>query len=313
MLPAGKTVAPERGVQDRSVVGRADEAHEGVERHGDLLGARCSGQGLEELSGLVTRRPRVAGAGRLDKHQSAHEVGAVTGQRHRDKRARGVTDHVCMFDAEMVEERRAQTAVVVDRHPMIRSPASGVAGASDSDHSEPGERLVGGNGDEPVREHAAETIYSSLGGKRGLLEGVIDAAVVGPAGVPHEQQPEFAGIRSLPTARDRLRAYVAASCGVLAGTSAVHAVIRGAADGEAFAIALRERQLQTRLANNVDHLRAYVGDALRPGLSLRDAAQRYCALSSPELHHLLTVELGWSARRHERWLADLTESELLAD
>ena len=162
-------------------------------------------------------------------------------------------------------------------------------------------------------EVSAETIYSSLGGKRGLLEGVIDAAVVGPTGVPHEQQAEFTAIRSLPTARERLRAYVAACCRVLARTSAVHAVIRGAADGEAFAIALRERQLQTRLASNLDHLRANVGDALRPGLSIRDAAQRYCALSSPELHHLLTVELGWSAQRHERWLADLADTELLAD
>jgi hypothetical protein len=39
--------------------------------------------------------------------------------------------------------------------------------------------------------------------------------------------------------------------------------------------------------------------------------QRYRALTSPELYHLLTVELGWSAGQHRAWLTDLLAVELL--
>jgi hypothetical protein len=43
-----------------------------------------------------------------------------------------------------------------------------------------------------------------------------------------------------------------------------------------------------------------------------EAGQRYCALVSPELYYLLTVELGWTADRHRTWLVDLLATELLA-
>ena len=50
---------------------------------------------------------------------------------------------------------------------------------------------------------------------------------------------------------------------------------------------------------------------LREGLTLRQAAERFCALTSPELHHLTIAELGWSRRRHEEWITELIERELL--
>ena len=161
---------------------------------------------------------------------------------------------------------------------------------------------------------SAETIYATFGSKRALLEAVIDATIMGPdLPVPLEQQTAWHAIARHPTARERLRAYVAFSCGVLARTSAIHSVIRGAADSEPFAVALRHRLLRERLASNANRLRLYLGDALRPGLTFDQAAERYCALSSPELHHLLTVELGWSLQDHADWLATLVEQELLGD
>src|SRR5215216_3877243 len=43
-----------------------------------------------------------------------------------------------------------------------------------------------------------ETIYASLGGKRGLLEGVIEATIDGPAApVPFERQEAFERIANL--------------------------------------------------------------------------------------------------------------------
>jgi AcrR family transcriptional regulator len=157
-----------------------------------------------------------------------------------------------------------------------------------------------------------ETIYGSLGGKRGLLEGVIDASIVGPDGEgPLVQRPAFERVGTLPTARERLRGFVEACCLTLARTSPVHVVIRGAADREPFAVELRERLLRERLANNVTLLRKYVSNGLRPGLTLKQASERFCGLTSPEFYHLMTVELGWTPRQFTTWLSDLAELELL--
>lgn len=156
-----------------------------------------------------------------------------------------------------------------------------------------------------------ETIYASLRGKRGLLEGVIEAAIMGPEGVAVEQQGWLTEIAALPTAPERLHAWVAASCRTLARTSPIHAVIRGAADREEFALALRRRLLRQR----VDQVTALAGDFLRedlrPGLDVADAGQRYAALVSPETYHLLVSEMGWTPDRCREWLTGMLRADLL--
>jgi hypothetical protein len=46
-------------------------------------------------------------------------------------------------------------------------------------------------------------------------------------------------------------------------------------------------------------------------MTRRGAAERLCALTSPEMYHLTTAELGWSRERHREWIAALVERELL--
>jgi AcrR family transcriptional regulator len=154
-----------------------------------------------------------------------------------------------------------------------------------------------------------ETIYASLGGKRGLLEGVMD--ITGPHESAADDDQWWDMVARLPEATERLARMVEYSCRILARTRPVHAIIRGAADKEAFAAVLGRRLLRERLANQTDRIERYLDGALRPGLSAADAGERYCALASPDLYHLLTVELRWTARRHERWLSDLLRAELL--
>lgn len=155
-----------------------------------------------------------------------------------------------------------------------------------------------------------ETIYVSLRSKRGLLEGVIEATILGPEAVPLAQQTALTDIQQLATPRERLRAYIEFCCDVIARTSPVHAVIRGAADSEAFAIDLRENLLRQRLAVHNNQVQLLVADALRPGLTMDQAAQRCCALASPELYHLLTIELGWTHGQHRDWVHGLIQNEL---
>ncbi len=157
-----------------------------------------------------------------------------------------------------------------------------------------------------------ETIYASLGGKRGLLEGVIETAIMGPDGLIVEQQSWLTDVARRPTAHDRLKGWVEASCRTLARTSPIHAVIRGAADREEFAVELRQRLLRRRLDGVTAIAAEYLHGALRPGLPVEAAAQRYAALVSPEMYHLLVVELGWTPQALQQWLTELLEAELLA-
>ncbi|MDN5747618.1 MAG: hypothetical protein L0H64_03740 [Pseudonocardia sp.] len=92
----------------------------------------------------------------------------------------------------------------------------------------------------------------------------------------------------------------------------IHAVIRGAADRESFAVALRERLLGRRLAQFTALVQEFLLGDLAPGVDADEAGQRYAALVSPELYHLVIEELGWTPERHRRWSGRLLQSELLA-
>ena len=153
-----------------------------------------------------------------------------------------------------------------------------------------------------------ETIYL-LGGKRGLLEGVMD--ITGPHDTAADDDAWWQMVARLPTASERLTGMTAYSCRILARTRPIHTIIRGAADKEGFAAALGQRLLDERLTNQTERLLRYLGDDLAPGLSVAEAAQRYCALTSPDLYHVLTVQLQWTAEHHQQWLADLLHADLL--
>jgi AcrR family transcriptional regulator len=157
-----------------------------------------------------------------------------------------------------------------------------------------------------------ETVYLAFGGKRRLLEHVIQRAIAGSDEPAEDARARWSALAAQGTARERLEQMVAFSCAILARTAPIHLVIRGAADKEPFAAELGRRLLHERLAAQIERVRICLRDDLRPGLSVAEAGQRYCALASPELYHLLTAELGWTAARHRRWLNELLAAELLA-
>jgi AcrR family transcriptional regulator len=157
-----------------------------------------------------------------------------------------------------------------------------------------------------------DTIYVSLGGKQGLLEGVLAQARTGPEDpAPRDQEHLRDEIGALADPHQRLRRLVELSCQTLTRTSPVHAVLRGAADGHPFAAELHARMLRIRLQLQTRNLQTYLGNSLRPGLTAEQAAERYSALLSPELHHLLTAEHRWTTRRYASWVTDLLDHDLL--
>ena len=157
-----------------------------------------------------------------------------------------------------------------------------------------------------------DTIYVSLGGKQGLLEGVLALARSDPEDpAQHDQDHRRDEIGALADPHQRLHRLVELSCETLARISPVHAVLRGAADGHPFAAGLYVRMLGLRLEIQAQNLKSYLGTSLRPGLTVEQAAERYSALLSPELYHLLTVEHRWTTPRYSAWVADLLDHDLL--
>jgi AcrR family transcriptional regulator len=157
-----------------------------------------------------------------------------------------------------------------------------------------------------------DTIYVSLGGKQGLLEGVLSLARYDPEDPAHrDQQHRRDEIGALADPHRRLRRLVELSCETLARISPVHAVLRGAADGHPFAAELYARMLRLRLQIQAGNLQTYLGTSLRPRLTVEQAAEHYSALLSPELHHLLTVERGWTTRQYASWVTELLDHDLL--
>ena len=159
-----------------------------------------------------------------------------------------------------------------------------------------------------VADHAGvspETIYLSLGGKRGLLEGVMD--ITGPHDSAADDDKWWHdGRRAARAPAARLDKMVEYSCRILARTRPIHAIIRGAADKEAFAADLGRRLLSERLANQTERIRRYLADELTARAV--DQRRRRAILRArpvPELYHLLTVELGWSAEQHQQWVTQL--------
>ena len=157
-----------------------------------------------------------------------------------------------------------------------------------------------------------DTIYVSLGGKQGLLEGVMSLARSDPEDPAHrDQEHRRDGVAALADPHQRLRRLVELSCETLARIGPVHAVLRGAADGHPFAAELYGRMLRLRLELQARNLETYLGGSLRAGLTLVRAAEHYSALLSPELYHLLTVERRWTTRRYASWVTDLLDRDLL--
>jgi AcrR family transcriptional regulator len=157
---------------------------------------------------------------------------------------------------------------------------------------------------------AEETVYSHFGSKRNLLGALVERAVRGsdPRAVPDQEGPR--ALAAVPDQRRQLQLFAADIGRRLERAAPLVAVVGAAAPGEP-----ELRELLTRLHDHrAKNLRILV-DALRANGPLRlspaAATDAVWALTSPELHQLLTGVRGWSRRRYTAWLADSLGALLL--
>lgn len=177
------------------------------------------------------------------------------------------------------------------------------------------ERGYGGASIAAIAEGAgvsAETIYARFGNKRTLLGELVRRAVRGddPRPVPEQERP-----RALVASSDQheqLALFAADIVLRLERAAPVVAIVAGASPSDPELAELLARLHADRLKN----LRVLV-DALAANRPLRlghdDAVETVWALTSPELHQLLTRIRGWKRRRYCKWLADSLAHLLLEE
>jgi AcrR family transcriptional regulator len=162
---------------------------------------------------------------------------------------------------------------------------------------------------------APETVYAVFGSKAGLLEAVVLAAVL------RDDEPDdplrrrwFRAVLKLPDLRDRMAALARHTAETTALTSPIYAVMRAAGTEAQELQQLHQRLTTYRFGGQAQLVSKMVEpDSLRPGFSVEDAATTFSTLASPELHHMLTVDRGWSQKRYAEWLERTTTAALLGD
>lgn len=161
---------------------------------------------------------------------------------------------------------------------------------------------------------ALETVYAVFGNKLTILAAVVDFSVVGDdEPVPLLQRPAILEIQHDSDARRMVRRFAENIAEIMERMDPIFALLRPAAKTEPEIARLLERLLRGRL----DGMSFFIGQiqrigGLHPGLDPTQAVHTVWTVSSAEVHHLLTVDLGYSNEQYMDWLADAIQRLLMS-
>jgi AcrR family transcriptional regulator len=150
---------------------------------------------------------------------------------------------------------------------------------------------------------ATETLYAHFSSKTGLLQRVIDIAIVGDdAAVPLAERAEFATLGRGSRA-ERIAAAASLVATVNVRTAGFARVVREAAPTDQAIAELLEATRERQRRDVAAGIELVTGRT--PTGAERDGVW---ALLSPEVYVLLCDACGWSTGQYEAWLAETLES-----
>lgn len=162
---------------------------------------------------------------------------------------------------------------------------------------------------------AAPTVYAVFGTKRAVLSDLIDSAIFGsdPPGTPVAERTWYRQLADEPDQARLLRRWGAYLCEVNARVAPVQRVVQSAAFSDTTIAELWQRLKdqrmsgQTAIAQLLDERHA-----LRPSLSVNQAADVIFVLSDANLYDGYRRDRGWSPAQIGQWLGDALCALLLA-
>ena len=160
---------------------------------------------------------------------------------------------------------------------------------------------------------AVETLYASFGSKRAMLSRVLAVALTGDdESVPLLQRPGPQAVRQARDQRLQVEMFAHDMREIMGRVGPVLGVMRTAAEIEPDIAELLRRTLDERLQGMKQFVLWVASNGpLRGQMTVEEAAETVWAITSAELHQLLTVGRGWSADRYEVWLRDTISTLLI--
>lgn len=158
-----------------------------------------------------------------------------------------------------------------------------------------------------------KTVFSSVGGKVDALRLACDWAIVGDdEPVPMLERPQVQRSRTQPDPVLILADFADLVCAVGMRFAPLHRVAEEAAGSDPGVRALAERGRAQRLTG-VRALARLLDSrgALRPGLSVREAADILWLFNDPAVYHRFVLERGWTQKRYRTWLTNTLGHQLL--
>jgi len=148
------------------------------------------------------------------------------------------------------------------------------------------------------------TLYRLFSSKRALLKAVLDVSFGGDdQPVAFGDRPDVQAARGDPDPQALITAFARIGRDFMERSSAILRVLATASTVDPDAAELQDeirRQRYTGQSRIVAALSAR--NALDPTLEFSGAADIAYAVLSPEVHHILTVERGWTAEQYQQWL-----------
>jgi AcrR family transcriptional regulator len=160
---------------------------------------------------------------------------------------------------------------------------------------------------------ATETVYAIFKNKMAILSKLVDVSVVGDdEPVPLLERPNIQAATQINDPGQLIDKFSNDIAGIMQRMSPIFMLLRATAPSEPEIAALLEKILKGRIEGMtffVSQLKRL--GALRDGLSVDQAAETVWAISSGEVFHMLTVDLGWTKEQYATWLADTLGRVLL--
>jgi AcrR family transcriptional regulator len=158
-----------------------------------------------------------------------------------------------------------------------------------------------------------KTIFTSVGGKAAALKLALDWAVVGDdEPVALMDRPEVKAQQQEPDARKILAMYAGMNVEIAKRVGELQHVLEAAAGADEDLRALAETlagQRRFGMGRLAEQLHAR--DALRPGMSVDDAADVLWLMSSSHNYRWCVTVRGWSPEHYAHWLGDALVSLLI--
>ncbi|MEU8171536.1 helix-turn-helix domain-containing protein [Microbispora hainanensis] len=160
---------------------------------------------------------------------------------------------------------------------------------------------------------AVQTVYFHFGNKATVVKEIVDVLAVGDdEPIPVLDRPWVEQVRDEPDGRRALAIWLANSRVIFGRVAPIMKIVRDAAGADAEMAAQWETNQNQRFLAHDTLARHLAGkQALRPDLSIEEAADVIFTLVSVEVYLLLTGARGWTPEEWERWINKILSATIL--